>query len=73
MLLPGGGTAEVPTRAAILAGRDVPQHLGTLLAPVGGASGQSLLRLRKDADGNIEQSDLGPVIFVPLLSGMIDQ
>ena len=46
---------------------------GTLVAPVGGASGQSLLRLRKDADGNIEQHDLGPVIFVPLLSGMTDQ
>ena len=38
-----------------------------------GTSGQSLLRLRKHADGNIEQSDLGPVIFVPLLSGMTDQ
>ena len=46
---------------------------GTLVAPVGGASGQSLLRLRKRADGNIEQHDLGPVIFVPLLSGMTDQ
>ena len=46
---------------------------GTLVAPVGGASGQSLLRLRKDADGGIEQTDLGPVIFVPLLSGMTDR
>ena len=46
---------------------------GTLVAPVGGASGQNLLRLRKDADGNIEQTDLGPVIFVPLLSGMTDR
>jgi protein-L-isoaspartate(D-aspartate) O-methyltransferase len=40
---------------------------------VGGAGGQSLLRLRKDADGRIEQGDLGPVIFVPLLSGLTDQ
>ena len=46
---------------------------GTLVAPVGAASGQNLLRLRKDADGNIEQVDLGPVVFVPLLSGMTDQ
>ncbi len=46
---------------------------GTLVAPVGGSSGQSLLRLRKRADGSIEQADLGPVIFVPLLSGMTDR
>jgi protein-L-isoaspartate(D-aspartate) O-methyltransferase len=46
---------------------------GTLIAPVGGSTGQSLLKLRKDADGVIEQSDLAPVVFVPLLSGMIDR
>ncbi len=46
---------------------------GTLIAPVGGSTGQSLLRLRKDAHGVIEQSDLAPVVFVPLLSGMIDR
>ena len=46
---------------------------GTLVAPVGGASGQNLLRLHKDAEGGIEQTDLGPVIFVPLLSGMTDR
>ena len=45
---------------------------GTLVAPVGGSGGQSLLRLRKREDGTIEQADLGPVIFVPLLSGMVD-
>ena len=45
---------------------------GTLVAPVGGSGGQSLLRLRKREDGSIEQADLGPVIFVPLLSGMVD-
>ena len=42
------------------------------MAPVGGPNGQSLLRLKKDADGRIEQQDLGPVVFVPLLSGMVD-
>lgn len=45
---------------------------GTLVAPVGGASSQSLLKLRRAADGSIEQTDLAPVVFVPLLSGMID-
>ena len=46
---------------------------GTLVAPVGGSGGQALLRLRKREDGSIEQADLGPVIFVPLLSGMTDR
>ena len=46
---------------------------GTLVAPVGPSGGQSLLCLRKDAAGRIEQRDLGPVIFVPLLSGMVDR
>jgi protein-L-isoaspartate(D-aspartate) O-methyltransferase len=43
-----------------------------LVAPVGGAAGQSLLRLRKRADGSLEQDELAPVVFVPLLSGMVD-
>ena len=46
---------------------------GTLVAPVGGAQAQSLLRLRRSADGSIEQADLGPVVFVPLLSGAVDR
>lgn len=45
---------------------------GTLVAPVGGSASQSLLRLRKDADGVIGETVLAPVVFVPLLSGMID-
>ena len=45
---------------------------GTLVAPVGGATSQSLLRLRKNVDGVIEETNLAPVVFVPLLSGMID-
>ena len=45
---------------------------GTLVAPVGPSNGQSLLCLRKDAAGDIEQRDLGAVVFVPLLSGMVD-
>jgi protein-L-isoaspartate(D-aspartate) O-methyltransferase len=46
---------------------------GTLVAPVGGSSAQSLLCLRKTVDGDIEQDDLGPVVFVPLLSGVADR
>ena len=45
---------------------------GVLVAPVGPATNQSLLCLRKQADGSIEQNDLGAVVFVPLLSGMTD-
>jgi protein-L-isoaspartate(D-aspartate) O-methyltransferase len=45
---------------------------GVLVAPVGGSGVQSLLRLRKQADGGIEQSELASVVFVPLLSGLVD-
>lgn len=41
---------------------------GTLVAPVAG----QLLRLRKSADGNIEQINLAPVSFVPLLAGVVE-
>ncbi|RBF89158.1 protein-L-isoaspartate O-methyltransferase, partial [Xanthomonas oryzae pv. oryzae] len=45
---------------------------GRLVAPVGGASSQSLVQLTRGADGTIEQQVLAPVTFVPLLSGMLD-
>jgi len=45
---------------------------GVLVAPVGAGGGQSLLRLRKDAEGNITQDTLASVAFVPLLSGLVD-
>lgn len=45
---------------------------GTLIAPVGGSGGQSLLKLRKQEDGSIARSELAAVVFVPLLSGMVD-
>jgi protein-L-isoaspartate(D-aspartate) O-methyltransferase len=42
---------------------------GTLVAPVGPPnSAQSLLRVRKTAEGQLRE-DLGKVVFVPLLSG----
>ena len=45
---------------------------GRLMAPVGGASSQSLVQLTRGADGEIAQEVLAPVTFVPLLSGMLD-
>lgn len=45
---------------------------GVLIAPVGASGGQSLVKLRKHADGTIQRSDLAEVVFVPLLSGMVD-
>jgi protein-L-isoaspartate(D-aspartate) O-methyltransferase len=46
---------------------------GTLVCPVGANSGgQMLVRLRKDDTGAIDQAQLAPVVFVPLLPGMVD-
>jgi protein-L-isoaspartate(D-aspartate) O-methyltransferase len=45
---------------------------GTLVAPVGGSGGQSLVKLYKDVEGTIQRSELASVVFVPLLSGMVD-
>jgi protein-L-isoaspartate(D-aspartate) O-methyltransferase len=42
---------------------------GTLVAPVGAANAQRLLRLRK-APGGVVEDDLGAVVFVPLLAGV---
>jgi protein-L-isoaspartate(D-aspartate) O-methyltransferase len=55
----------------------VPQLLeqlapnGTLIAPVGGPTGQRLLRVRKDSEGAVVQDDLGGVVFVPLVPGRL--
>ncbi len=63
-------TAAAPALVDALSTQLAPG--GTLVAPVGGASSQSLLRLRKDAAGVVEETNLAPVVFVPLLSGMVD-
>ena len=63
-------TAAAPALVESLTAQLAPG--GTLIAPVGGASSQSLLKLHKDADGVVTQHTLAPVVFVPLLSGMID-
>jgi len=43
---------------------------GVLVAPVGGANDQRLVRLRR-AEGGIEQESFGAVTFVPLLRGTL--
>ena len=63
-------TAAAPALVEALSTQLAPG--GTLVAPVGGSGAQSLLCLRKDADGVISQTSLAPVVFVPLLSGLID-
>lgn len=63
-------TAGAPALVDALSAQLAPG--GTLVAPVGAAGGQSLLRLRRDADGGLSETSLGQVIFVPLLSGLVD-
>lgn len=43
---------------------------GTLIAPVGASGSQTLIRLRKTAEGTVHD-DLGKVAFVPLLGGIL--
>jgi protein-L-isoaspartate(D-aspartate) O-methyltransferase len=64
-------TAAAPALVDALTAQLAPG--GVLVAPVGGSTSQSLLRLYKDADGLVTESNLAPVVFVPLLSGMIDR
>ena len=63
-------TAAAPALVDALGEQLAPD--GVLVAPVGGATSQSLLVLHKAADGTLSQRMLGPVVFVPLLSGMVD-
>jgi len=63
-------TAAAPALVDALTAQLAPG--GCLIAPVGPSSLQSLLQLHRDADGQITQQQLAPVVFVPLLSGMTD-
>lgn len=63
-------TAAAPALVDALTAQLAPG--GVLVAPVGASDGQSLLRLSKDADGRITQDTIGSVVFVPLLSGLVD-
>lgn len=73
-----GWADEAPFDAIVLtaAGEGVPPGLldqlapgGVLVAPVGPASGQQLVRLRKTEEG-IQTDSLAAVSFVPLLGGI---
>ena len=73
-----GLPAEAPFDAIILtaAGEWVPAELlaqlapqGVVLGPFGPPEQQRLLRLRRDATGELQREDLGAVSFVPLLAG----
>ena len=63
-------TAGAPALVDALLDQLVPG--GTLIAPVGAANAQSLVKLVKRADGDIDEEVLAPVVFVPLLSGTVD-
>lgn len=74
-----GWPAEAPFDAIILtaAGEGLSRKLsdqlapgGVLVAPIGPPGKQTLLRLRRDTDGELHSEDLGAVSFVPLLSGL---
>jgi protein-L-isoaspartate(D-aspartate) O-methyltransferase len=73
-----GWPEEAPFDAILVtaAGEDVPVALveqlvpgGVLVAPVGPPGSQSLVRLRRTADG-VQREQLGAVAFVPLLGGL---
>ena len=74
-----GWPEEAPFDAIILtaAGDTIPTRIldqltptGVLVAPVGSASSQTLIRMRGDGEGDFIQEELGPVSFVPLLGGI---
>jgi protein-L-isoaspartate(D-aspartate) O-methyltransferase len=42
---------------------------GIMVIPVGDDSGQKMMRITKDADGNVKEEELGDFSFVPMLEG----
>lgn len=42
---------------------------GLMVVPVGDDSGQKMMRITKDATGNVKEEDLGNFSFVPMLEG----
>lgn len=63
IIVTAGGAALEPTLL------DQLIEGGTLVAPVGSATSQRLLRMHRTPEG-IQQQDLGAVVFVPLLVGV---
>jgi protein-L-isoaspartate(D-aspartate) O-methyltransferase len=44
---------------------------GVLVAPVGPSNAQTLLRVTRDGEGALTREELDPVVFVPLLGGVV--
>ena len=42
---------------------------GIAVIPVGDDNGQKMIRISKDADGNVHEEELGDFVFVPMLTG----
>lgn len=66
ILVTAGGQAVVPQLLEQL------KPGGVMIAPVGPAASQKLLRIRKDEQGKLTEDSLGAVVFVPLLAGLVD-
>jgi len=45
---------------------------GVLIAPVGEGRQQTLVQLHKRGNGMLERQSLAPVVFVPLLPGVLE-
>lgn len=63
-------TAAAPALVEGLADQLAPG--GILVAPVGASNAQSLIVLERDSAGRLSRRELGPVVFVPLLAGLVD-
>lgn len=63
-------TAAAPALVKRLAAQLAPG--GVLVAPVGASNAQRLVVLESDPDGVLSQREVGPVVFVPLLPGLVD-
>lgn len=63
-------TAAGPALMAALVEQLAPG--GSLVAPVGSAAAQELVQVTRDAQGQLQQVTLAPVMFVPLLPGTLD-
>jgi protein-L-isoaspartate(D-aspartate) O-methyltransferase len=73
-----GWPEEAPFDAILVSagGRDVPPALveqlargGRMVIPVGGEGDQDLVRITRDEAGEVSHRSLGPVRFVPLITG----
>lgn len=63
-------TAAGPELVAALVEQLAPG--GSLVAPVGSAGAQELVQVTRDAQDQLQQVTLAPVMFVPLLPGTLD-